>query len=164
MPEIWREAVGYENLYRISNLGNLQDILTGKIRKSSLNSRGYPQLHLWRNGKKRNHTIHSLVMASFVGDRPTMMDINHRNGNKTDNRIENLEYVTRSQNIKHAFSIGLISKQGEKNPRAKLTDALIFSIRQLRKEGMTGRMLSRKFGISDGHVSDIVHHRLWAHV
>lgn len=109
--EVWKDVPGYEGYYQVSNLGRVKS-LTGYyknkkniILKYGLN-RGYQRVILCVNKIRKNIHIHQLVMLAFVG-KPNGMQINHINGVKTDNRLCNLEYVTQSENMKHAYRLGL---------------------------------------------------------
>ena len=100
--EIYRDVVGYEGLYQVSNLGNVRNIhyRGGRIMKLGL-TRGYYMVGLSKNGKRKNYTVHSLVAQSFLGHIPNGHEIviDHANGIKTDNRLENLRLVTHRENV-----------------------------------------------------------------
>jgi hypothetical protein len=113
--EIWLPVVGYEGYYCVSSLGRVRSELSrgrgkaGKILTLGFDrGRDYLQIGLSREGKQKHFKVHVLVAAAFIGERPAKMDINHTDGVKTNNRRENLEYVTRSENVLHAFRMGLI--------------------------------------------------------
>jgi hypothetical protein len=93
---------------------------------------GYALVVLCANGKKNNKRVHCLVAESFLGSRPDGKHVNHKDGNKLNNSLNNLEYVTPGENQQHAYDTGLKDSQraalsramaGEKHPRAKLSDA-----------------------------------------
>lgn len=104
--EIWKDIVGYEGLYEVSNTGKVRSLNylhTGKVRELRLGADkdGYLLVHLCRGGKVKTHKVHSLVMEAFVGPRPEGYEINHINECKTNNRVENLEYCTHRENCNH---------------------------------------------------------------
>lgn len=104
--EIWRPVVGYEGLYEVSNTGRVRSLnynRTGKVRelKPEATEAGYLRIALCKDGKAKNHKIHAIVMAAFVGPRPEGYDVNHIDECKTNNRVENLEYCTRRENLNH---------------------------------------------------------------
>lgn len=111
MEEIWKDIPGYEGYYQVSNTGKVKS-LDGYykrkypiILKPSLH-RGYYRVVLCVDQNRKSIHVHQLVMLAFTGE-PNGLQINHINGIKTDNRLCNLEYVTQSENMKHAYRIGL---------------------------------------------------------
>lgn len=105
MTEQWRDVPGYEGHYQVSNHGRVKSLKFGKerIMVGGLNSRGYITVSLRLDGGVSTKTIHSLVAAAFLGKRPENADVNHMSGDKTDNRIQNLEYVSHYDNSHHAI-------------------------------------------------------------
>ena len=100
MIEVWRDIRGYEGLYQVSNLGRVKSIprerTKGGILKPLKDTTGYLSVNLYKNGKIKRYKIHRLVANNFL-------EVNHKDGNKLNNNLSNLEYVTRSQNILHRF-------------------------------------------------------------
>src|SRR3990167_1055206 len=107
--EIWKPVSGYEDLYSVSNLGRVRTNSTLHIKCQRFNSCGYLQVALNRNDRTKHHLTHKLVAIAFIGDRQVGMEINHRDGIKTNNFLNNLDYVTHSQNMRHAFDNGLMN-------------------------------------------------------
>jgi hypothetical protein len=179
MKEIWKKIPDFSR-YEASNLGRLRSLdykRTGKVKvlKPACSNDGYMKTMLLRDdGRYRSWTVHLFIMLTFVGNKPNGMEVNHKNGIKTDNRIENLEYTTRSKNMLHAFRYGLESpKRGEDNPTAKLSSKDVLEIREYvgnaRRKGIRyyGRKkLAEKYGICESHIKDIVSGRrgLWSHI
>jgi hypothetical protein len=99
MIEQWRFVIGYEGLYQVSNIGNVRRLKdeSDKLLKLTLNQ-GYLRVNLCKNNLQNRRTVHSLVAESFLGHKPegTKTIVKHINGNKTDNRVENLKIVTMS--------------------------------------------------------------------
>lgn len=121
MEEIWRDIVGYEGLYQVSNYGRVRSLdreieqksrwgdkitkkYEGKVlclkltKNTKRTSEGYLQAHLWKNGKSKNYSVHRLVYETFIGEIPKGMQINHINEIHTDNRLENLNIMTPKEN------------------------------------------------------------------
>lgn len=124
--ENWKDIPGYEGRYQASDSGEIKRICrTHMILKQTKTNTGYFSVGLNANGKQKTCLVHRLVTAAFYGWEPEK-DVNHINGVKTDNRVENLQWCTRSENIKHAFKLGLsrnhlwmLGKVGAANARAK---------------------------------------------
>lgn len=102
-PVAWREIEGYEGLYEVSSDGDVRSIQTGKLLAKNLAGSGYVKADLWKNGKRWQTTVHRLVADAFLEKQGS--EINHINGVKTDNRVENLEWCTRSENASHSFYV-----------------------------------------------------------
>lgn len=124
--------------YAISNTGRVMRVAGGRGKRSwyvvkpwIINS-GYFRVEIWKQGKPFRDCVHRLVALTFIGKCPKGKEVNHKNGVKTDNRVENLEYVTRSENQKHSYKIGLHpSIQGRESPNAKLKRCQIRLIKDL---------------------------------
>jgi len=125
--------------------------------------------HLMVDTKITGKTIHSLahrlVWIFFNGEIPDDMQINHKNGIKTDNRPENLELLTVSENTQHAYNIlGKKAARGEKQGSAKLTENEVIEIRNRYKTGETQESIAGDFHISRPQISNVVNRKQWAHV
>lgn len=118
--EIWVSTYGYEEIYEISNLGNIRKKTTKRELIGEISKHGYRRVCLTKNKKITKKTIHRLVLQSFLGHKEDLV-VNHKNGIKTDNRLENLEWCTISENTKHSFDNGFQKqKRSFDNPNAKL--------------------------------------------
>lgn len=118
MKEIWKDIKNYENKYKVSNYGKIKNSKTNKILKPSLNTYGYPIVTLCKDGTTSTKTIHRLVAESFIDNSNNLPQVNHIDGNKQNNFITNLEWVTISQNIIHSYKKGLRNYPiGNKNNR-----------------------------------------------
>lgn len=163
--EIWKDIPNYEGMYQVSNLGRVKSLnykRTGKERvlKEKLNKKGYFNVNLYKDGKQKNHKIHRLVMLAFIGD--SDLHVNHKNGIKTDNQLENLEYCTHYENMKHAYDMELLVK-GEQNGQAKITRADAERIKYGHQD-MTQRAIAEIYGIHHSHVHRIRSGKKWAHI
>jgi hypothetical protein len=120
ISEIWKPCFNYENKYEVSNTGKVRKIKTKRELVGHISIGGYKRVGLTKDNKTINRTVHRLVLQSFLGHKEGLV-INHKNGIKTDNRLENLEWCTISENTKHSHDNGLqINKKGLESPFAKM--------------------------------------------
>ena len=108
---------GYEGLYLVSKNGEVYSTRTQKFLKPSLNESGYLTVEFWKNYKRKREKVHRVVAMEFVDNPFSNKEVNHIDGNKKNNNAENLEWCTRSENIKHAYKMGL-KKPWRKNKQA----------------------------------------------
>lgn len=168
--EIWAIVPGYNGDYSISSIGRIMSKKFGKIRhmNPSINSAGYPYVGLSLNGSVKNHRIHRLVASAFISNPSNKPEVNHLNGDVTDSRVENLEWVTAKENTRHAFDVlGRKMRQlkGSLNPNAKLTEDIVRSIRESISSGRTTRaQTARSLGITKTTVTSIMNGRSWSHI
>lgn len=143
-------------VWEIDHLGRIWNKDKGK-RIEYGDSRGYLRVYKGTNGVRISTGAHRLVYHHFKGEIPHRKVINHINGIKRDNRPENLEAVTPSENMKHAYRTGLRNQDGERNNASKLTDNQALEIRETYAiGGITKTRLAAKFGVSQTTVSNIV--------
>lgn len=121
MQEIWKDIKGYEELYQVSNLGRIKSLERKKQNHSKLQivpenikkphqqfgkyKNEYLVVNLYKNNKSKNMFIHRLVAEAFLDNFDKNLEVNHKDGNKQNNSVENLEMLTRSENIKHAYEV-----------------------------------------------------------
>ena len=160
--EIWRDIEGYEGLYRVSNRGRVLSLkrpyANGGILSPGHTTYGYHQVVLRKGGKSKCFVINRLVLQHFSHNPDNKPETNHKNGIKDDNRIENLEWVTKSENALHAYRTGLMRKDGEYNSRSKLNQ---FQVRVIRKSDLRQYELANIFNVTQGNISSIKTRRSW---
>lgn len=173
--EKWKEIPGFSK-YEASTLGRIRSKnykRTGKKKVLKLCDAGNGYLKtmiLSDDGKYCSWGVHKWIALAFLGEKKNGMEINHIDCNKTNNKPSNLEYCTRAQNIKHAFTNGLmIAKRGSLNGMAKLTEKEVKEIRQHAKDNAPyyGRKaLAKKYGVSEAQIKEIITRRrnIWPHV
>ena len=174
LAELWKPITGYEG-YEVSNFGKIRSLdrivpwrdgltrrANGKLIQPSQIRGGYFRVCL--TNQKREY-VHVLVAREFIGPKPSRYDVNHIDGNKANNTIDNLEYVTRGENIRHAFRLGLMKPQvGESSHSAKLTDDKVREIRKRLASGERRRDLVTEFGVSATCINEIARRENWKHV
>ena len=178
VKEEWRDVVGYEGYYQVSNFGKVRSIdrdiintrgivsrYKGKELSPHLHPNGYLVVVLSLKSKRITKKVHRLVAISFI-DGDTTLQVNHINGIKTDNRSENLEWVTFSENQTHAYKLGLsVSSKGEDHGHHKLTEENVLEIRRLHSTTKLGyTRLSRMFNVDRSTIRAIVTRKSWRHI
>lgn len=118
MKEEWRDIDGYEGLYQISNLGQVKSLKFGKerIMKQKTTCHGYKAISLSINGENKEFPIHRLVAQAFIDNPYNKPVINHKDCNKTNNNVDNLEWCTQQENIKYSYDLGRITIPTTKKP------------------------------------------------
>ena len=155
--EIWRDAVDYEGLYKVSNFGRVKSFRHKypKILRANEQSKGYMQVRLHRNGKTKNFGVHILVAQAFIDNPENKREVDHRNGDKTNNCVWNLDWVTRKENAARAYKLGLIKVyRGTQSHYAKLNAKEIVYIRE-NSDGLNSRELAKKFNVSRATINRI---------
>lgn len=110
MQEIWKDIKEYEGLYQISNLGNLISIKHNRIKPiivKTQKSQRYLRVNLWKKGEYKTFSIHRLVAEAFLPNPNKFPVVNHKDGNKLNNKANNLEWCTQSHNVKESYKLGL---------------------------------------------------------
>jgi hypothetical protein len=156
---------GFEN-YAVDDQGNIFSLPKKtrkgiRILKSIVGKNGYPMLDLCKDGQIKRFLVHRLIAQTLLPNPNNKEQVNHINGNKLDNRLENLEWNTRSENQKHAIKIGLRSAKGEKNSQCKITEQEVLYIRNSEEKGS---ILAKKLNISQTTISQIRNGKTWTHI
>lgn len=118
MKKIWKSIDGFEGLYEVSNFGVVRNMKNGYMKKGCPNEKGYLRVFLRKNKKDYTRYLHRLVAQAFIPNPDNKPTVNHKNGNKLDNRVVNLEWATHKEQTFHALKMGLI-KKGEESPLYK---------------------------------------------
>ena len=165
--ELWRDMVGYEGSFCISSMGRVKSMdrtvsaltrcgnpstraISEKILRVSTSNCGYHQVFL----NKKGLLVHRLVAQAFIENPDNLPDVNHIDGCKTNNHVENLEWVTRSENVLHAYELGLAGR-GAEGSRAKFTWD---EIRYIRSSPLTRKELAKMFGVNKATIGRIITH------
>lgn len=171
--EEWRAVVGYEGLYEVSNLGRVRRVtdaakggyMSGRIVKSLPHTHGYLRVGLYKDRKCRSGYIHRLVATAFIENPEGKREVNHKDGNKQNNRVENLEWMTTSENQQHAYDVlKRIGPRGEVCGRSKLTSDIVRSIRAAKADGETAVAIAKRWGVHNTTVDAVLKGKTWWHV
>ena len=175
--EVWCDIAGYEGKYQISNCGRIKSFpkfikrakgsyyTKEKVLKCTLDNYGYPCVNLYSNGNVYHTKVHILVAKAFIENANGYSDINHKDGNKTNNHVDNLEWCTRSHNIQHAYD-NFLHKSGEACNLHKLSWDDVDYIRKHYKpyDKFYGqKALANKFNVDIVTIWHIVNNKTWNH-
>lgn len=172
MEEIWKEIPGYEGLYQISSLGKIKSLnriivnckgvkkrIPEKLLAICKHKQGHHVVRLWKNNATKLFNLYRLLAIVFIPNPENKKEVNHINGDRISWPVlENLEWATPSENMKHAFKTGLSKGTYEKgfaHKLCKVKEPESLEIKRLRKEGISTMDISKKFNISQRHVYTI---------
>jgi hypothetical protein len=171
-PEVWRPVVGWKNIYDVSNLGRIRRVLAahgthaGRVLKPWPATGGYLYVILQHRGRKAEIAVHRIVAASFLGRCPLRFDVNHKDGNRANPQLDNLEYLSRGDNHRHAYRIlkrTVVSRTGETNGNSKLTQEQVAEIRRRYVRGkISQQSLAAEFQVNQTMIGFIIRRVNWA--
>ena len=156
---------GFEN-YLVTKDGEIYS-LPKRTRKCEMKltqtrqKNGYLRVDLCKDGEIKRKLVHRLVAEAYLSNPNNKPQVNHKNGIKHDNRVENLEWNTASENQCHAVTNGLRSSKGSKNSQAKLNENKVIAIRNSNK---TLKELSKEYFVSITTISEIKNNKIWTHI
>ena len=160
-----KDVCNYEGLYKIDENGNVFSVRNNKFLNTTVFPNGYEYVHLC-NGKAKTKLlrVHRLVAEAFIPNPNDLPQVNHKDGNKLNNSVENLEWCTNLENMRHSIETGLRAVKGENNPSAKLTAKDVENIRReyIPKSKEFGTVaLARKYGVSNVMIGKIIRYECW---
>lgn len=169
---VWKPVLGFEDRYEVSSHGKVRSVpfekhgknmhgefsfTTKRLILKTYVNQGYEVVCLTDSatGKQHYKRVHRLVAEAFIPNPENKSQVNHKDGDKTNNCVENLEWNTASENVRHAFMSGLTSNAGERHPRTKLSNSQIAEIRELRKSGVLLRDIGELYSVHLSTISKI---------
>jgi len=162
--EIFKDVKNYEGYYQVSNFGRVKSLFLGQPKILYNNGKKrYAQVTLCKDGVQITKNIHRLIAETFIPNPKNKPCVNHIDGDKLNNRADNLEWCTQSENVNHAFANKLRNGVGENHPIAKLTEQDVRLIRFLRGK-LDQREVAEFFSIKQPQVSSIMTGNSWRHV
>lgn len=176
--EIWKDVAGYEGYYKVSNLGRVKSLerkvkfrtfkklVKSRILTPRISDSGYYTVNISKDGKGNMKYLARIIAIAFIPNPDNKPQVNHIDGNKINNCISNLEWVTNAENQKHAYKLGLsISKRGYLNGNRKYDKGFVLKIRQMWESGKYKQaQLSKICGCNESYVNAVVSRRIWAHI
>ena len=177
--EEWKDIPGYEGYYQVSNKGRLRSLkrvvkksdgktqtVPERYMKPKPDKKGYSIVGVSKNANKKYLKLHRVVAQSFIPNTHNKPQVNHLDGNKQNNKVENLEWSTQKENNIHALREGLrIPQKGEEHSQAKLTAKEVILIRDIHeKGGRTQQCIADEFNVSRRLIGMIVKREVWPHI
>lgn len=174
MPEkeIWHWVVGYEGLYMVSSFGNVMGVPKKSTYGHMLAQRempsgsGYHSVCLCKDNVKKYYRVHRLVAQAFIPNLDNKPEVNHKDGNRSNNRVDNLEWVTRSENETHAFRV--LGKQPNKpwagKPRPFARKLTPEQVKAIRKDRRTAREIGREYNVSKTTIVNVKNRKIYTEV
>jgi hypothetical protein len=174
VTESWKPVVGYEGIYEVSDMGRVRRIVdssyrsaykAGRILKGSKRE-GYVRVELSPSkGVRKYHPVHALVATAFIGPCPPGKEVNHIDGARDNNCLENLEYLTRLENIEHSWAVlGREAAHGSQHGMSVITEGQVREMKTRMANGEMPAELSREYGLNRVNIARIAKGELWAHV
>jgi len=152
--ERWEPIKDFETRYLISDTGKVMSLVTNQlISKNRKTKDGYMKVTLRKDGKAHDFRIHRLVALHFIENPHNKETVNHKDGDKTNNHVDNLEWATREEQVQHSYDLGLKkAHRGHTNKNAKLTEEQVKDIRRSYQKHSKGPnssvQLAKKYGVS----------------
>jgi len=174
--EIWKPIPDYEKFYEASTYGNIRTIerilvlperqyLKKQKQLKTSSCRGYLRVKLYNGLAKGNTlTVHRLIALTFLPNPNNYKEINHIDYNKSNNHIDNLEWCSRSYNITHSYKGMPLSSYSGSSKSSKLKENDVLEIRQLYKENISKKELSKKYNVVLGTIDFIINRQTWKHI
>ena len=154
----------FENLYVINPDGSIFSLIRNKYLSSWKHRGGYRLIGLNNYSGRTYFYVHRLVAETFLPKIEGKDFVNHKDGNKSNNHVSNLEWVTKSENSKHSFEIGTQDNKGENHPMSLLNEQKVIEIRSKFNLGFKRKELAEMYGVKRSTVEKIINRKLWKHI
>jgi hypothetical protein len=181
IEELWKPIKGFEQFYEASNLGRIKSIgrivhqtHMDKYKKERmmtpyLNPKKYLCTKLYDGfDNSKSFTIHKIIALTFLENPNNYIEVNHVDGNKVNNRVDNIEWCSRSHNVRETYRLGLKDPSkymGSGNKTSKLTEEQVLSIREeYKNKSLNQRQLAIKYNVGNTLIGMIVHNQIWKHI
>ena len=169
--EVWKPISGYEEQYEISSLGNLRSLdrheqmsdgrtrfRRGKMMSTQVKKNtGYVAVNLYKDGKAKTYLVHRLVAEAFIPNPGHKKEVNHKSGDKTDNSVQNLEWMTSSENTRHSYDV--LGRRGSCVGRFTQDQ-----IREIRADERVHRLIAADYGVSRSLIDQIKERKIYKEV
>jgi len=156
-----KDIIGYEGRYSADENGRIFSHITNKYLKQYFNV-GYYKITLRKNGKPKTFYVHRLIAETYLGKRENMI-VNHIDGDRTNNHVSNLEWISQSENVIHAIKIGLMCvPKGEEHYNSKLTQEDVNEIRKQYNNGIKQNVLAKTYKVSTVQIHNIIRYKSWS--
>lgn len=169
MREQWKPIIGYDGRYEASNLGRIRSSQWGRYRilRPATQNGGYKYVNLHQDRKGYARTVHRLVFEAFNGKLPKKIEVNHKDGDKANNRLSNLDQMTRSENLLHRIHVlGIVPEgaKGEAHYAARFTEQDVLDIRVHFDAGMHPKAIASIYSCTQSAIRHIGKRRSWTHI
>lgn len=175
--EIWKDIQGYEQFYQVSNYGRIRSKGRSFKREKYIHvykpkilscvkqkSHNYLTIRLNDGIQTKGYLVHRLVAINFIENHDNRPQVNHKDANTLNNNLNNLEWCTPSENVKHSFKLNNIDRKGENNHRNKLKEKDVINIKKRILYGERNIDISKIYKVTPATISDIKNKKLWKHV
>lgn len=163
MSEQWKQVEGSE--FVVSDHGNVIGRKPDTLMTCYKNKKGYLKLNIWQHGRRKGVFLHRIVAQTFIPNPDNLPQVNHKDGNKENNQVSNLEWCDDSHNLAHAHASGLRTSSGNANGNSKLKDYMVKAIRESYKMGVPTKTMAKIYGVHQTTIQRAISgKRFWKHV
>lgn len=160
---MWKQVQDFD--YEINEEGIVRRISSKRVKKPYLRKDGYVGIQLYKSKTEvLNFQLHRLIAIAFIPNPNNLPFINHMDSDRQNNKISNLEWCTKQENVIHGYISGFASNRGSKNGFSKLSEQQVLEIRKKKTEGLTHQQLANMYNVSYGCITGIIQRTNWKHI